>query len=211
MKAHRAETTTAGARTGGSVFEVREAILNAAVSAMEKHGYAGTSVREVARRAGVSQGALQHHFPTKTALVESALLTLTAQLYEKAVQQSIALPVGGPERCSAVLDALWQMHNLPIAHVITELIVAARTDTELNRSVAGGVKNAHELTIAMTARILPELSDRSDFADWILACVATMRGLAVLASLDFGPRKVVDWPRTREILLEVVSDQWSTS
>ena len=36
-------------------------------------GWSGTSTTEVARRAGVSRGAQQHHYPTKMLLVAAAL------------------------------------------------------------------------------------------------------------------------------------------
>ncbi|MFD4433446.1 TetR/AcrR family transcriptional regulator [Nocardia sp. NPDC058497] len=114
----------------------REAILDATVATLEECGYAGTSVRAVARRAGVSQGALQHHFPTKTALVEAALLQLAVGLSEQARERMRALPDAGQQRCAEALDMLWEIHNLPIAHVITELLLAARTDADLREHIA---------------------------------------------------------------------------
>lgn len=40
-------------------------ILDAAVAVMAEHGYHGTSVRDIAVRAGVSPAALYHHFASK--------------------------------------------------------------------------------------------------------------------------------------------------
>lgn len=40
-------------------------ILDAAIAVMAEHGYHGTSVREIALRAGVSPAALYHHFSSK--------------------------------------------------------------------------------------------------------------------------------------------------
>ncbi|WP_214404274.1 TetR/AcrR family transcriptional regulator [Pseudonocardia lacus] len=41
------------------------AILQAAIAVMAEHGYHGTSVRDIAVRAGMSPGALYHHFTSK--------------------------------------------------------------------------------------------------------------------------------------------------
>ncbi|WP_062385519.1 TetR/AcrR family transcriptional regulator [Demequina iriomotensis] len=53
--------------------ERREAILDAAVEAFGDKGFNGTSVREIAGRAGLSHTGVLHHFPDKTALLEAVL------------------------------------------------------------------------------------------------------------------------------------------
>lgn len=42
-----------------------DAILEASVTVMSEHGYHGTSVRDIAERAGLSPAALYHHFASK--------------------------------------------------------------------------------------------------------------------------------------------------
>lgn len=51
----------------------RRAILDAAVQAFSEVGYNGTSLRDVAARAGLSHTGLLHHFPDKPGLLEAAL------------------------------------------------------------------------------------------------------------------------------------------
>jgi AcrR family transcriptional regulator len=46
-------------------------IRNAALEGFARDGVPATSIRDVAKRAGVSPGLVQHYFPTKTALVEA--------------------------------------------------------------------------------------------------------------------------------------------
>ena len=43
----------------------RAALLAATVDSLVERGYRGTTTSDVARRAGVSYGALLHHYPTK--------------------------------------------------------------------------------------------------------------------------------------------------
>ncbi|WP_144712991.1 ScbR family autoregulator-binding transcription factor [Curtobacterium pusillum] len=49
-------------------MERRALILEAAAREFERVGYAAATIAAIARAAGVSQGALYFHFPTKTAL-----------------------------------------------------------------------------------------------------------------------------------------------
>ena len=46
-------------------------IRNAALEGFARDGVAATSIRDVAKRAGVSPGLVQHYFQSKTALVEA--------------------------------------------------------------------------------------------------------------------------------------------
>ncbi len=48
--------------------ETRARILEAATECFAQHGYGGTGVAEICRRAGVTKGAFYHHFPSKQAL-----------------------------------------------------------------------------------------------------------------------------------------------
>jgi AcrR family transcriptional regulator len=51
----------------------RTQILDAAVAALTERGFDGTSLRDVASRAGMSHTGLLHHYPDKVALLEAVL------------------------------------------------------------------------------------------------------------------------------------------
>ena len=60
-------------RSGGKSGRSRAAILDAALALFSHQGYRGTSIREIAARAGVSTGNLYHHFRDKEAIFETLL------------------------------------------------------------------------------------------------------------------------------------------
>jgi AcrR family transcriptional regulator len=60
-------TLTERASTAGD--EARARILAIAFELMAEKGYRGTSIAQVAARAGISQSGLLHHFPSKQALL----------------------------------------------------------------------------------------------------------------------------------------------
>lgn len=51
----------------------RKAILEAALELFSSQGYRGTSIREIAERAGVSTGNVYHHFPDKETIFQTVL------------------------------------------------------------------------------------------------------------------------------------------
>src|SRR4051812_46618887 len=52
---------------------MRARLLQATVDCLIDHGYAGTTTTAVVARAGVSRGAILHHFPTKADLVAAGV------------------------------------------------------------------------------------------------------------------------------------------
>jgi AcrR family transcriptional regulator len=70
-------TGSLGTATDGSA-SAREQIVRAAAESLLESGYAGTSVRAIASRAGVAIGNLQYYFPTKSELLVEAWRYLTA-------------------------------------------------------------------------------------------------------------------------------------
>lgn len=67
-------------RTAGDAARTREAIVAAARAAFADRGYAGSSTAAIARGAGVTEGALFHHFPTKTELFRDVFEALESEL-----------------------------------------------------------------------------------------------------------------------------------
>ena len=51
----------------------RAAILEAALDLFSSQGYRGTSIREIAQKAGVSTGNVYHHFPDKESIFQTVL------------------------------------------------------------------------------------------------------------------------------------------
>ena len=88
--------------------QTRVALLNAARALFAEKGFAATSRDEIAARAGVTRGALYHHFESKTALALAVVAELEADLVDRVV--SAALEGEGVREqlhrgCRAYMDA----------------------------------------------------------------------------------------------------------
>jgi AcrR family transcriptional regulator len=82
----------------------RTAILEAMRVTLSERGYAGTTIREVARRAGVTHGSVMHHFRSKEALAIAAVPS-TTDLFAIALGEPATLPERLAESWVKRLDA----------------------------------------------------------------------------------------------------------
>lgn len=181
----------------------RAALLDATIESLIDNGYAGTSTRGVAERAGVSQGAQQHYYPTKADLIDAAISRLIQQL----AAHFTALPGAATEleRAEGLLDGLWALHNLPVGRAVFELFNAARTDPEIAARVATVHNHAIAAVQAVAAAHLPELAATAGFRDWLLIAVATLRGIVVIAAIPGTEPGYADWPTVRAHLMRSLS------
>lgn len=70
----------------------RDKLLDAAAGVFLEHGYSGTAMDQVRQAAGVSNGSLYHHFPTKAQLAD-ALYVATLHDFHAALLAPIARDV----------------------------------------------------------------------------------------------------------------------
>jgi AcrR family transcriptional regulator len=88
------------------------AILGAAVAVIAEHGYHGTSVRDIAAQAGVSPGAIYHHFGSK----QDVLVTILDRGIDRLVRRTEdALFAAGDDPADR-LRAIVETHVLAHAH-----------------------------------------------------------------------------------------------
>jgi AcrR family transcriptional regulator len=115
--------------------ETTTKLLDATAACLAELGYGRTSTTEICRRAGVSRGAMLHHFPSKAVLVAAACEHVFERRVEEFRAVIAAVPSGG-DRIGAAIDTTWQMFKRDSFAAWFELIVAGRTDPDLQPHVA---------------------------------------------------------------------------
>ncbi|GAC57816.1 putative TetR family transcriptional regulator [Gordonia hirsuta DSM 44140 = NBRC 16056] len=84
--------------------------LAAALEAFAEHGYHGTTVREIAARAGLSVPGLYHHYPSKQSLLQGLSELTMGELLERS-EAALAEAGGDPlARFDALLESLLRFH-----------------------------------------------------------------------------------------------------
>jgi AcrR family transcriptional regulator len=88
--------------------QTQERLLNAAADMFSTQGYAGVSMRDIARAVGITQAAIYHHFSNKDALYVAAVtFVFERQTQELSKQMS---EIGDPtDRLELLVDALLEV------------------------------------------------------------------------------------------------------
>jgi AcrR family transcriptional regulator len=182
----------------------RAALLDAAVDSLAEEGYANTTTRRIAERAGVTPGALHHYFPSKTKLLGEARRHISAKiiLEVRGPGAPAALPL--PQRAEAQMDRMWELYKGPLFEAAMELWVAARTDAELRRELSDWQRDGASWVLAGSASAYPELADRPGLPALIATGEATLRGLAILRFISEEDAEKL-WPATRSYLLALMA------
>ena len=108
----------------------RNLILEAAIKCFVELGYARTTTTLIAKKAGLSRGAMLHHFPSKLDIVRAAVEYLHAKRL-RALRKSMVKQPAGTDHVRQGVEAYWGHVRHPLFVAFFELAVAARTDKEL--------------------------------------------------------------------------------
>jgi AcrR family transcriptional regulator len=110
---------------------VRKRILDATADAFQKRGYHATSTHDIVRAAGVTAGALHHHFPTKKVLALNVIEERVAQAVDKHWLEPVRSARGAEqgirtafEQIASALDRSRIILGCPLNNLALELCAA---------------------------------------------------------------------------------------
>lgn len=146
-------------------------LLDATIACLAELGYAGTSVAAICERAGVSQGALFRHYPTRRDVIVAAadaigqrhLAAFAAAEIDprrEGFRPFVALIRG---ICRTATHAAWR-----------EIMVAARTDGELRAAAAAGLGRFETAIVQLCARTLGLAGPQAEAAAVVLLSMMHM-------------------------------------
>jgi AcrR family transcriptional regulator len=172
----RAPRQARGART-------RERLLEATITCLVAYGYAGTTMQRVQREAGVSRGALTHHFASMDDLLVGAVHHVARRQLDEL--RAARLPCGRDDHNQrAAVHLLHSFMSGPLFLAGLELWMAARTTPTLHDALVPVERElGRELRAALVARDRRPSLDVDDLEDLLV----TLRGLAVTSVLRTNP------------------------
>lgn len=172
----------------------RRRLLRACVASLAERGLAGTPTTEVCRRAGVSQGALFKHFPTKHALLAAAVEDLFASLVSE-YRRGLAAVSASEDRVGAAVRLLWAIMTRPSLHAVFELMLAGRCDPGLRRALEAVQARHHENLLSAARELFPRAAaDGADLEAMLDVVLSAMQGASlgalVLSDPDAAARRL---------------------
>lgn len=171
-------------------------VLDATLRCIGERGYIGVSLQDIADAAGVSRGAITHHYSSKMALTSSAIQHFVQWRYEKvhrAFEGKADLDLRGR------LDVLWGEFQA-IFPIMFELIVALRSDKELLALYKSSAKTRLEEVITGYDEFFPELTGMQVPGVVIAVMAAFYRGVYI-ESVSRDPDYIEEMKRVFQDML----------
>ena len=190
---------------GGST-DVTERLLDAAVEVFAEHGFEAARVAEIARRAGLTTGAIYARWQGKRDLIVAAVRHIVAQ-YVRASSSVAATP--GKEVLAVLGDDLSTARDVRIREVVLEAMVSARRDDSFRAAVSDAMSEERASLSSIVARgktdgsIDPALSTPAIVA--LCQCLGLGRHLAVSDELASGRVEAGDWDALVSRLMAALS------
>ena len=161
------------------------ALLDATVGCLAERGYAATSTAAVCAEAGVSQGALFRHFPTRQALLVATAEHVAARNVA-AFRATVGAEVGTVDEVVAVLARLREVVLSPANQTWRELLVAARADADLRAALLPARESLQAQMLTVAAELWGDRLHPQDRAATLSIVVNMLDGLA-FSALDPDP------------------------
>lgn len=154
--------------------------IDAAIACVYRDGYSVTTTISVAAEAGISRGALLHHFPTKVDLILAVALEVVRRSQDKRRRMLVSHPRGLP-RFAAVTEASWATLQEPEAMTLLEILMASRGDPELAKRLPDVIDTFESWQLSGMLEIAEDIGFRN--VEQIEAMTqlhqAAMRGLSI--------------------------------
>jgi AcrR family transcriptional regulator len=115
----------------------RRQVLDAAVRALAERGFAGTSIGDIARAAGMSKGAVHYHFESKHDLIGQVLEHCAAAMRAR-VRAAWDVPAEPADKVRRALAEMWRMRREGIAElrVLADLMAQGLHDAGIRDKIA---------------------------------------------------------------------------
>jgi len=127
---------------------MRMRLIGATIESLVERGYAHTTAVAVCRRAGVTRGALLHHFEDLSALFEASLEWLYQDIGRSSVD---AAPAAAAQDARQFIEQMWASVARADFKAAIEIWLAARNDAALAQRLQTAIRR-------LGATVSPELN-----------------------------------------------------
>jgi AcrR family transcriptional regulator len=159
--------------------ETRARLIEAAIDVLYRNGHSAATTIIIAKRAGVSRGAMLHQFRTRDQLLVAVASHILSEQRRMRVEQLHGVEAGLP-RFYAAADVAWAVQRHAISIALLELLMASRSDAKLRRGLEPFLQQMPEMRRSAAALMGRELGiqDAAQLERFLRLHSAALRGLA---------------------------------
>lgn len=170
--------------------EMRRKLFDASISCLHDYGYAATTTAMVAERAGVSRGAMAHHFSTKTELMVAVVEDVFARDLDFYQQRLKTLPA--QQHMGKLIDLAWTAISGEGGQAVLHIMLAMQGDPELRAKlppvIHGIGAHARQLVQALAGAM--GLKNKALIEASVTLHIAALRGLAIESIIGTDPKNI---------------------
>lgn len=168
--------------------EARTRLLTAAIALICEIGYSRTTMAEIASRAGMTRGAIQHHFSSRDTLVLAILDALEQRILDAFEQVAPDHDISVEEKLDAVIDALGEVAVSDAYLAVLDIWVATRADRALALPVRSAIVRATRHYRALWERIFRDDLPSEVYEDALRIIVGMLRSMVISRIFEVTPR-----------------------
>lgn len=158
----------------------RERLLSSAMIVMQESGSSQLSLQAVAQVAGMTTGAVQHHYPSKAALMMQVLTRLIAEL-EGSADFWPSPRWRLQRRADHFVQQAWlQLYSTPRFATAWSAYLAARDDSVMTAHIVEQRANIQQRLRAQFVAAFPELENRPQVDACIQFVFSSLRGMGLV-------------------------------
>lgn len=162
----------------------RDRIVSAAREALVDVGYPGTTISQIATRAGIAEGTIFRHFPTKAAVLATTCAAILVDVRHTVANRFLAAleqdgpPASDGDAVDRAIAITWSQYGRLDLVAVHEVFAVSRTDVDLAHLLEE-LNTPHRAALYDLARVaLPEhMGARPDFeliVDFVIDGVASI-------------------------------------
>lgn len=198
-------------RTRREPEATRDRLLDAAAQVFLETGYDGARVVDIARKAGVTTGAIYAHFRDKADLLVKALAARGVEPATRLLLTDTERPVAGILRTLARIAIEGELH--PTEALLLDAAAAARREGELREQLECGIGQRSAVLAAMVERARKERVVAAEIPTEVLVRFLLILGFGsiVTRGLGLAPPDATEWTHLIGRLLEGVAPRPATA
>ena len=187
-------------QTQGS--ETRGRLIQATIDLLIHRGPAGATFVDIAKQAGMTRGAMHHHFKDRTELFE-AVLDHVGEAIHLAVKKSIDETLGDQRSLTAIVDFAWEQLNTREYLAYRQIREALGSSLLENERLTEKMRHINSAWATAAASLRLDDSDANSELPRIV--LAALLGGSIVMHTSGGPRHDPDFRRFRDQLKQLIN------
>ncbi len=195
----QAKPRTQEARTAA----MRARLIEATIQSLVDRGYAATTVVEVCKRAGVTRGALFHHFEDLADLLGAALTALFSDMIDNNLAEDVPT--------EDMVTRAWRNVSRKDFKAVIEIWLAARNDPQLAMRLGPIIERFREIfDPGANAKLAERIGSNADATAAYRLVVETMIGLALGRAVTSGSGELGHEDMVLDLLRNIAAEKLGT-